>query len=876
MKRWFALPVMMICLSASVLAADPVRVFFTQEESTLQSPDGARRVEMLLRNSGFSVSRVNESGLRGMTGIEGFTEKGVIVMPGVDRIAQPTVERLAQFVRDGGRLLFLDAPTTSIAQSAAVREMIGCSAATQTWSGNNVTVSFDKHFVSPPKALTLAETAGASLELTTGKVLGRFTAPAAGAPAVVLNRYGQGRALTLNWDAAKPTHPETDALIVRCVAWLAADGNDAEAAGLLRAASGEAAKPSRLAPPSSMARLAAVGAAAPEPPADYSKPTGMRKGTYFEVSNFCDIAQVGKQPLKEMPAFKNMIKIVKAAGINTLCVTPRYKTQAIYPSKYLQHMDYDLLKEFCDGAHEEKLNAEVFMVERDPYFGNFKGYRNQIQCIWDFKDKWANVVRELAGHDLDGMCVPPDEYWHNAHRGVPPADDPCTAKFREWYGMEPPAQIGDDAVSRAWIQYNYRALGEVYASWNELAKKINPKMARMNILYVGSICYNKRQNISFDVIGHATDFDYIMTDPYVGLHVGLRDHYYVPEVVKHLEGASPIRKSMVCLQGARLRAYQPVLRPIYVYGEALSSLAGGGDGVYFYYYGVYANPDGTPKPAEFHNIETAFNAMRTLERWGLKDASVPTQIALLHNQRGQDYAELRKGGDMGNGHEAHEKGNDLLLANGYPYQLYYLEQEADWKEIPGLQVIVLPFAYAVSDSAVAQLEHHLKAGRRLVIMQRMGEADEKGEMRPTPALERLAQAYPKQVYRIPGEVFAGFSDENYVKRFNETMAKALGKDRLLTLHRYGHDVEVSALELPGGRLLVFALNWEPGDVSFELGLNLPQGSYRLMERNPKGAQPVTLKGRDTIKAGDLKQFAVDLKQDEFKVWLVEPVQAAAH
>lgn len=874
MKQLFAL--LMVCISLSASAADPVRVFFTQDESVLQSPDGARRIDRLLRNNGFAISQVNESGLRGMTGIEGFTEKGVIVVPGVDKYTQPTVDRLAQFVRDGGHLLILDAPTTSIVKSATVREIIGCTAAVRTWSADNVAVTFEKHFIAPPKALALARAEGHSFaKLTSGQALGLFGAradQAAGAPAVVLNRYGQGRALTLNWDAVKTANPDSDALIVRCVAWLAAGGNDAEAAGLLRAASGGAAQPSKLAPPAKMPRLSAGGTPIPEPAADYSKPTGMRKGTYFEVGNFCDFANVGKQPLKEMDAFKNMIKNVKAAGINTLCVTPRYKTQAIYPSKYLQHIDYDLLGEFCDEVHEENLNAEVFMVERDPYFGNFTGYRNQIQCIWDFKDKWANVVTELAGHDLDGMCVPPDEYWHNAHRGMPPADDPCTAKFREWYGMEPPQSIGDDAVSRAWIQYNYRALGEVYASWNELAKKLNPKMARMNILYVGSICYNKRQNISFDIIGHATDFDYIMTDPYVGLHVGLRDHYYVPEVVKHLEGASTNRKSMVCLQGARLRTHQPMLRPIYVYGEAISSLASGGDGVYFYYYGVWANSDGTLKPAEFHNIETAFNAMRTLERWGLKDAVVPAQVAMLHNQRGQDYAELRKSGDMGNGHEAHEKGNDLLLANGYPYRLYYLEQEADWKDIPGLQVIVLPFAYAISDSAVAQLENHLKAGRRLVIMQRMGEADEKGVMRPTPALERLVKAYPKQVFRIPGEVFAGFSDENYVKKFNETMAKALGKNRLLTLNRYGHDVEVSALELPGGRLMVFALNWEPGDVSFEMGVNPPKGSYRLTERNPNGAQPVTLKGKAAFKAGDLKRFAVDLKEDEFKVWLVEPIK----
>lgn len=857
--------------------AEPVRIFFANEKNSLQSPDDARRTELILRNAGFDISQVNEGGIKGMIVIEGFTERGVIILAGVSQLPQTTIDHLSRFVKDGGRLLWLEAPAVSVRKSALLREMLGFDSLMVSWKDNNIEVLFNKHFISVA-SLTLTETSGQSVtRLTTGNPLAFFKSirtdsagEIAQLPGIILNQYGQGKVLTFNWPADRSQNKNVDDLIVRSSAWLAANGDEVNAAALISPSSSKIiAQMTGLS--ASIPHLTPTEAAKKEAEPDYSKAQGMRKGVYVGVSNICDYSRVGLEPLKEMATFRNMINIVKAAGINTVCLYPMEGDSVIFKSKYLKSHKYDLLREFCDAIHAEGLKAEIYFLERDPYFGgDLSGYRNKIECIWDFKNKWSNILQELSGYDLDGMCVAPDEFWSPAHQGTPGTDDPCTAKFREWYGYEPPKEIGDNKVSRSWIQYGYRALGEVFSSWNDLVKQRNPKIIRSNIIYVGGICYNRACNISYDIVGHAADFDYMMTDPYVGLHVNLRDHYYVPEVVKHLEGSIPSHRSMITLQAARLRNYQPELRPVYVYGEAISALASGTDGIYYFHFGIIGNSKTGQQTPQFKNAELTFSAMRTLERWGIEKSFVPTQIALLFSQRSQDYADLRKDKDMGNGYEAQEKGNDLLLANGYPYRLYYLEQENDWKDVSGLKVIILPFIYTISDNAILQLEDHLRTGKRLIILQRVGEADENGEIRSEPALAKLARLYPKQVFSIPGEVFAGFNDPVYVNQFLKTMNNALGNDKLISLNRYGRDVEVSALQLPDKKIMLFAINWEPGDISIEMGVNMPEGTYRLTERNLEGTQAVTIDNRKTLKAKDLKNFAVDLREAEFKIWLVEP------
>jgi hypothetical protein len=244
----------------------------------------------------------------------------------------------------------------------------------------------------------------------------------------------------------------------------------------------------------------------------------------------------------------------------------------------------------------------------------------------------------------------------------------------------------------------------------------------------------------------------------------------------------------------------------------------------------------------------------------------------MFGHMGQDYVALKNNSvNLGNGYDAQQAAIEMLLANGYPFEIYETDHEADWERLPAeIRVLIVPFAYAISDKAAAQFEAHAKAGKRIVIMQRLGEADMKGDPRPTPALAKLIAAYPRNVIRIEGDVAMGRLTPDYEARYCKAIDEALGGDKPVYLDRGGQDIEATVLDLPGGKKILFALNWERRPAGFGLGVNLPEGRYRMTERNLKGTQPAAIGGKDVLSARDLRKFAVDLEAEELKFWLIEP------
>ncbi len=749
-------------------------------------------------------------------------------------------------------------------------------------------------------------------------------------PVETLNMVGSGRVLLFNFKATESGLAQMRDILRRATAWLLADGDEAAATAILNGRTGAA----KSAAPACLAAIEAVGSPAEEPlgkPQDFRLQMGIfaRPGDYTpgktpgmgasapSMPNLPDPTE----PLRDWPRFKEFVDNLKMIGAHSVYV---YAGGNPVEGR-------DLLQEFCDAMHEQGLAVHTYSGEgggaspaaapgargartdgrqrgavaaRTPrpregaraIAGNARDmtYRDreltsqtqaqaatsvlganvraqQIRDIWVFQDQWAQAIDNLIQRDLDGMCVPPDEYSRAAFNGKPTDDSPAPRKFRELTGFDMPEKLGDDPQSRAWLKYGYDATAQVYAVWNNIVKQKKPNMQRTNIIFVGELCWNTRPPINWSIIGHASDWSAFMTDPYVGLHLDLLDHWYVPETVKRLAGSTPNHVAMVTLQNNRLREFEEQLRPLHVYGEAVSSVAHGGHGVHFFHYFKIFDNDGRPYLGRVENTETAFSLMRTLDRWGVMDGSVPQQAALLFNEMGQNYVSLVNGRYVGSGFDSQQAAIDLLLANGYPFNIYSLDHEADWTTLPeSTRAIVVPFAYSISDKAVDALAAHARAGRRIILMQRMGDADENGNPRSAPALDNLLKTYPDAVTRISGEIMMGFVTPDYEAGFCKAVDAALGDAKPVHLNRFGNDIEATALDLPGGRKILFAINWEKRPVRIELGINMPKGSYRLTERNLKGTQPAAIGGKEILTAGDLRRFAVNLQTEELKFWLIEP------
>ncbi|MCE5230423.1 hypothetical protein LLG95_12630 [bacterium] len=897
-RKLFALGVLLMMTVAPALAqTGTVHVLFSDLNATKHANPESERVFDQLQTAGFEVKRTSDADLTAMNGI---SPDDIVVMSGVYVMNDDTINALIEFTRAGGGVLWIDAPTFAIIDSAAMRNLLGVSMFTTFWVADFADIGSGravlyKHFINGDhETFTAVECHGNSAwAASTAYELGRFPplkqkewhivnrSPVRGPgtldriPALLLNRIGKGQVVLFNWQAARYGGTISLDMIRRAAAYLLADGDEPMANAILAGHNGTPnTMPSELLP-----TITATGEPKDEPfgrPRDHKLPMGI----FMDPDNFgvtTGTTPTSNAPLREWPQYQKMLSNLKMLGVNNIFLYPYTPDgHAIWPSKIFLNDTYkrELFKEFCTEMHKEGITIQTYTDDPDRYFWPNPNdpATSRTRCLFEFAPKYAKYNEELIAQGLDGMCVPPDEYHYPVYNGKPTDDNECTRRFKKEYGFDMPAKLDDNAQSRAWINYEYQAGAEVYTKWNELAKKQNPKLLRTNIIFVGELCWNWKAPVNWGLIGHATDWTSFMTDPYVELHTDLLDHWYVPETTKRLMASTTNRQAMVTLQSNRLREFDEQLRPLHVYGEAVSSIAHGGRGVHWFHYFKLFDGNGDPYINRPDRMKLGNSLLRTLERWGVLEGQVPQQIALLHGQMSQDYAWLIRNRYVGNGYASQEAAIDMLLANGYPFEVYCMDQEADWAKLPKAKVIVVPFAYAISDKAVAQLESHARAGKKIILMQRLGEADMKGEQRKSPALEAMIDKYPDSVMRIGGDVAMGSVTPDYVAQYLGAIDAALGGDKVVNLDRCGQEIEATCLNLKGGGKILFAINWEKKPAAFELGINLPAGNYRLTERNLKGTQPATIKGKTEIDARDLKRFKVELETEDLKFWLVEPAK----
>ncbi|MEN6626803.1 MAG: hypothetical protein ABFD69_11325 [Candidatus Sumerlaeia bacterium] len=916
--------------SASAKRPGVVHVLYSEHNAKRYGYPSTDRGEVQLRTGGFDVRRISDEQL---LKLDGVAPDDVIVMCGVYLMKEDAIAALTRFAEQGGGVLWIDAPTPTIVESRAIQKLLGCSSFTVPWIANFAEIETPrpilyKHFITGGHDFfTAYHCAGNSVwSLSTAYELGRFPpmenkewdvvsrSPVKRPgivdriPAITVNMVGRGRVVLFNWKAQHFGGTISFDMIRRAAAWLLADGDEAAANKILAGRTG--ADKTQASP--RLATIEAQGSPADEPlgnPKDFRLPMGIFvRGNNYGMPSAQRPGEGPAQPppsepIRDWPMFKKMVANLHRIGAHSVYLGGGMGTTST--------TGRDLLQEFCDAMHEQGLAVHTYSGDRGarPGAGGAPGAPRpregaramagiardlnardvttrttvslstlgapdspgQIRDIWEFKNTWAQFIDKQTDRDLDGLCVPPDEYHRPVYNGKPGDDAEVLRRFRRQYGFEMPTEkeLNDNPQSRAWIRYGYESTAEVFAAWNELVARKKPNIQRTNIIFVGELCWNWISPINWSMVGHASDWSAFMTDPYVGLHADLLDHWYVPETTKRLMSSTPRRQAMVTLQNNRLREFHEQLRPMHVYGEAVSSVAHGGRGVHFFHYFKIFDDGGDPFVGRVENTTEAFSLMRTLDRWGVMDAEVPPQIAMLYNEMGNHYVWLVRKRNYNNGYDSQQAAIDMLLANGHPFELYSLDHPADWAKLPAAtRVVIVPFAYSITDKAVAQLEAYAKAGTKVILMQRLGEADENGELRATPALARLIGM--PNVVRIDGDIATGSITPDYVAHYLRTIDEALGDARLVNMNRHGNDIEATALDLPGGKKILFALNWEKAPVRFELGINLPKGKYKITERNLKGVQPAAIKGKEVVNAKALRNFAVDLNAEELKFWLIEP------
>lgn len=161
---------------------------------------------------------------------------GTILIASYYDVSEEVIAKLDAFVKGGGNVIFLDAPTTAMkTRATTLGPVLGMKSSSQ-WTAvqeRTLTVRAAHPITAGVKGDTLTSSANALTEIVpdTAKVLASFVS---GRPAVVLNTHGAGRCVLFNFQMlVKYDGPVGDELFGNAVRWFLSSRGDEPGSGKL-------------------------------------------------------------------------------------------------------------------------------------------------------------------------------------------------------------------------------------------------------------------------------------------------------------------------------------------------------------------------------------------------------------------------------------------------------------------------------------------------------------------------------------------------------------------------------------------------------------------------------------------------------------------
>jgi len=610
----------------------------------------------------------------------------------------------------------------------------------------------------------------------------------------------------------------------------------------------------------------------PVPPEDW-----ISKGVMIDLwmFNIQSEAMIPKTHLREFKPFQDLVTNLRDLGADTanlfieadpIAFWSSRSFKSITNKKYFDELDAkrreraadgrpaeppaidppskkDILKEFVEGMHENGFKVTVLF--RDNIVDKYVGPPGV--------DAWQTLCEEVAERGVDGVYLMGDETYFglaNPKGATLPPDHPDRLAFKKRWGPESDLPKGWEQTEnyKKHVLLNYERGAEVLRRRHEAVKKINPRCLTLVNIGSGAVSGNNRMTygLAYDILGHLSGIDLFGSD-------------YVERETRTFAAAARTRKATM-VHGAG-----PLV------GEGVSAIMQGARAITYYRYNYIE----LWKATDHRRRE--FQFIRALERWGIAQARTPRSIALLLSRASEDWWDNTHGTYwLGESPEA-KKGfwisrliNEFLLQNGYPFDLYYLDQVEDLQHLGEYKLLIIPFPYSVSQAAADALKRALSAGSKMLVAQQRGEVNEYGTPYAAPILQDLIEKGAKDgnVVFLDRDLVDWEVAPGFVGDLCRVVDGLLGPNKPLRLNRYGHRVEAHLLEKPGEpkeRLLTL-INWgDPAEV--EVGLNLPKGGYEtvtISSDSPALETEGRIGGRAALTEADLARFALSLGKNEVR------------
>jgi len=556
------------------------------------------------------------------------------------------------------------------------------------------------------------------------------------------------------------------------------------------------------------------------------------------------------------------------------CANPEVSPQAkgltpsldavLWPSKYLKRcIDRNDLALLCDAFHSAGMKVMVTHGQRPYWCGfvsdpreNASDYKTRYE--WHV-ERWAGIITEELESGVDYPSLMMDEEERSGRRPASFSMLPDKEAFEKKFHVSVDSMKGDSPEYRRWKLAIYESSAQFLKDVIEQVKArrsgpFNATALRFDPLETNN---DKRPdyNLAFDIIGHNSGVSAIGTDPYLNMGSPIQmGHYYCPATTKHLVAAEPWSRPCVTMNPPppEKKALE-MFPPPCVYGSAISSAMHGGGGIIYWRYNLFRDED---RHEYWKHIKTAFSMLDTLAAWDAGNAKIPPQIVVLKSRASEDWWYTHKsssllsiiGGERSRGFSSERAVMLSLLSNGYPFRVFYLDHPEDYAKLPGCKLLIIPFAYSISDDAVRNLERLTASGTRILVMEKSGETDEFGDPRPQPALKALADK--GQANLLDGKLLKNGATQEGQAEFLHHVDTVLGSEKKFSLNHYGKDIEAAMLE-KGIEKILMLTNWTNGSVPADIGLGFPPGTYTVLKRSPDSLKLQSFSGKEWATEQDL-------------------------
>jgi hypothetical protein len=584
-----------------------------------------------------------------------------------------------------------------------------------------------------------------------------------------------------------------------------------------------------------------------------------------------------KEKIRASKGFQESAAVVKDMGVDTVFIDLTNSTcwdLMPWPSKVCHGTEDNILKALIDALHEEGLKVITETLHNFTPFEPIKWHypceeTSRYPAMKQFpsilygghvRDNWQTIYEEQVEAGADGVCLASDEFYYRGHfLETLPEDDAQRRDYERVYGHKVPAKEADTLEYRQWVAHTHDGLAGLFGYWNETLKKKHPNLYTCSVFMQPvqrSNLYG--EGVPFDLVGMRAGVDEIGSD------------YMEPWGIKMLSAANGWRKVSQLFWGWHAADEPPVL----LYARPLWMLMyGGGSCNYWRFYQL-------KESGHWQSVKKGYAMADDLEALGVWDARPPRAIAVVSSRRSWDwwqvrafYGKLERPTDdraiaAARGWFADELVNDkLLLQNGYPYDWYFMDNPAHLEQLAGYKVILLPFAYSMSDAAAAKIREAAQSAK-IILFGSLGETDEWGRPRATPALKDLIESGKATL--VEGDILEAGGDDAYMEKVLALVDAALGNEHPLKVSRYGKKVDATLLAKGDRERFLFLINWEERPATVDLSVAVPDASYTVLMRDDAQWHQVTLGGKETFTRATLRKFRRIVPPRKAEVYYIAP------